>query len=91
MCLTWSDLGFVPGEVLFLYSAGPIMHHCMDYRFEPMESRLQRGEVPSLIWLLSLKIINAGGGGRRIASNEKCRFATFYFAACGATAVGGGG
>ena len=41
---------------LFLYSAGPTIHHCMDYRFEPTESRLQRGEVPSLIWLLSFKI-----------------------------------
>ena len=47
---------------VFLYSAGPTLHHCMDYRFEPTESRLQCGEVPSLIWLLSFKrTLQAGG------------------------------
>ena len=40
---------------VFLYSTGPTLHHCMRHRFEPTESRLQCGEVPSLIWLLSLK------------------------------------
>ena len=63
-----SDLGFVPGEVMklfkkvvvfvFLYSAGPTIHHCMDYRFEPTESRLQRGEVPSFDLVIILKNSN---------------------------------
>ena len=45
----------IPNPALLLdvfYSAGPIVHHCcMDYRFEPTDSRLQCAKILSLIWL----------------------------------------